>query len=225
MDFKFEQIGEFEQIGDFEQIGAEEYAELSGLYVPLAAAVRALVAASLHTRVNPDTVRDATTRISAVTEMLAAEQNGHLLRFQRHEATGRPVVWSNPVIGVRNPLAPPLPVHHEPGGRCWSEFTLGRVYEGPPGLVHGGISAMILDQLLGEVATDGLMTPKYTGTITVKYLRGTPLGPLRAEAFVERSVNHKTYARGFISDAQGPTAEAEGVFIMPVWARDGGGKQ
>jgi hypothetical protein len=163
--------------------------------------------------------------ISAVTEMLAAEQNGHLLRFQRHEATGRPVVWSNPVIGVRNPLAPPLTVHHEPGGRCWSEFTLGRVYEGPPGLVHGGISAMILDQLLGEVATDGLMTPKYTGTITVKYLRGTPLGPLRAEAFVERSENHKTYARGFISDAQGPTAEAEGVFIMPVWARDGGGKQ
>ncbi len=93
MDSKFEQIGEFEQIGDFEQIGAEEYAELSGLYVPLAAAVRALVAASLHTRGNPDTVRDATTMISAVTEMLAAEQNGHLLRFQRHEATGRPVVW------------------------------------------------------------------------------------------------------------------------------------
>jgi acyl-coenzyme A thioesterase PaaI-like protein len=84
---------------------------------------------------------------------------------------------------------------------------------------------MILDQLLGEVATDQLTTPKYTGTITVKYLRGTPLGPLRAEAFIERSENHKTYARGFISDAHGATAEAEGVFIMPVWARDGGGRE
>jgi len=210
---------------EFEHIGAEEYEELSALYVPLAAAVRALVAASLHTGVSADTVRDATTAIGAVTETLAAEQDDQLLRFQRHETTGRPVVWSNPVIGVRNPLAPPLTVHHEPGGRCWSEFTLGRVYEGPPGLVHGGISAMILDQLLGEVATDQLMTPKYTGTITVKYLRGTPLGPLRAEAFVERSENHKTYARGFISDANGPTAEAEGVFIMPVWARDGGGSE
>jgi len=210
---------------EFEQTGAEEYAELSGLYVPLAAAVRALVAASLHTGVSADTVRDATTAIGEVTEMLAVEQTDQLLRFQRHESSGRPVVWSNPVIGVRNPLAPPLTVHHEQGGRCWSEFSLGRVYEGPPGLVHGGISAMILDQLLGEVATDQLMTPKYTGTITVRYLRGTPLGPLRAEAFIERSENHKTYARGFISDAQGPTAEAEGVFIMPVWARGGGGQK
>ena len=161
---------------EFEQIGADEYAERSQLYEPLAAAVRALVAASLHTGVNPDTVRDATMAIEAVTEKLDAEQDERLLRFQRHEGTGRPVVWSNPVIGVRNPLAPPLTVHHEPGGRCWSEFTLGRVYEGPPGLVHGGISAMILDQLLGEVATDQLTTPKYTGTITVKFLRGTPLG-------------------------------------------------
>jgi len=210
---------------EFEQIGVEEYRKLCQLYVPLAAAVRALVAASLHTGVSADTVRDATTAIGALTEMLATEQDDHLLRFKRHAATWRPVVWSNPVVGVRNPLAPPLTVHHEPDGRCWSEFILGRIYEGPPGLVHGGISAMILDQLLGEVATDQLTTPKYTGTITVRYLRGTPLGPLRAEAFIERSDNYKTYARGFISDAQGPTAEAEGVFIMPMWARDSGGHE
>jgi len=204
---------------ELEQIGSEEYAELCALYVPLAEGVRALVAASLHTGVSGETVRGATAAIEAVTATLAAERNDRPLRFQRHEASGLPVVWSNPVVGVRNPLAPPLTVHHEPGGRCWSEFTLGGVYEGPPGLVHGGISAMILDQLLGEVATDQLRTPKYTGTISVRYLRGTPLGPLRAEAFVERSENHKTYARGFICDAQGTTVEAEGVFIMPVWAR------
>jgi hypothetical protein len=79
---------------------------------------------------------------------------------------------------------------------------------------------MILDQLLGEVATNQLTTPKFTGTITIRYLRGTPLGPLRAEAVIDRTENHKTYARGFISDADGPTAEAEGVFIMPMWARE-----
>ena len=28
---------------------------------------------------------------------------------------------------------------------------------------------------------------------------------------------------GFISDAQAPTVEAEGVFIEPAWARNGGG--
>jgi len=54
----------------------------------------------------------------------------------------------------------------------------------------------------------------------VKYLRGTPLGPLRAEAFVDRTEGVKTFARGFISDAAGITVEAEGVFIQPAWARE-----
>ena len=204
----------------FDKISAGEYAELYDRYTPLTAAVRDLVDVSLRTGVDAGTIADATTAIEAVTDMLRCEQADRPVRFQRHEITGRPVVWSNPVIGLRNPLAPPLTVHHDSEGRCWSEFTLGSVYEGPPGLVHGGISAMILDQLLGEVATDELTTPKFTGTITVRYLRGTPLGPLRAEAVIDRSENHKTYARGFISDAQGPTVEAEGVFIMPMWARE-----
>lgn len=204
----------------FEKISAREYTELTARFAPLTAAVRDLVEVSLRTGVDAGTVAEATTAIEAVTDMLRCEQADRPVRFQRHEITGRPVVWSNPVIGLRNPLAPPLTVHHDSAGHCWSEFTLGSVYEGPPGLVHGGISAMILDQLLGEVATNALTTPKFTGTITVRYLRGTPLGPLRAEAVIDRNENHKTYARGFISDAQGPTVEAEGVFIMPMWARE-----
>ena len=220
-------------IREGESISAVEFDRLSNRYVPLATAVRALVAASLRTGADADTIHAATSAIDAVTALLVVEHDamsvvehaGSRRPVQRHEVTGRPVVWSNPVVGVRNPLAPPLIVHHESDGHCWSEFTLGDVYEGPPGLVHGGICALVLDQLLGEVATDQLMTPRFTGTISVRYLRGTPLGPLRAEAFVDRHDNHKTYARGFISDAQGTTVEAEGVFIMPAWARDGPGGQ
>ncbi len=108
-------------------------------------------------------------------------------------------LWTNPAVGRRNPVAPPMTVHHEADGGCWSEFTLGPVYEGPPGLVHGGICALVLDHILGEVASEGMSKPRFTGTITLKYLRGTPLGPLRAEAFVDRIEGHKTYARGFTS--------------------------
>jgi len=32
----------------------------------------------------------------------------------------------------------------------------------------------------------------------------------------------KTFARGYLKDADGPTVEAEGVFIRPAWARDAG---
>jgi acyl-coenzyme A thioesterase PaaI-like protein len=115
-----------------------------------------------------------------------------------------------------------MTIHQDANGRCWSEFSLGSIYEGPPGWVHGGICAHVLDQLLGEAASEGLTKPKFTGTITVRYLRGTPLGPVRAEAWIERMDGFKTYARGQLSDADGPTVEAEGVFIQPTWARDAG---
>ena len=96
-----------------------------------------------------------------------------------YRVDGRPLPLGNAVVGVCNPIAPPVVVRHEGGGRCWSEFVLGSAYEGPPGLVHGGVSALVLDHMLGEAASEGLSKARFTGTITVKYLRGTPLGPLR----------------------------------------------
>jgi len=206
---------------EFDVISAEEHDRLHALYEPLARAVRDLVEASIHTGANGETLRDAVAAIEAVTRTLEGER-AEGRRVLRHAETGRPIVWSNPVIGLRNALAPPVAVHHDPDGRCWSEFTLGAAYEGPPGLVHGGVSALVLDQILGEAASSGLTKPKFTGTITLKYLRGTPLGRLRAEVFVDRIEGHKTYARGFLSDTDGTTVEAEGVFIMPAWARDAG---
>jgi hypothetical protein len=41
--------------------------------------------------------------------------------------------------------------------------------------VHGGVSAMILDQMLGEAAGAG-GKPGMTGTLTLRYRQATPLG-------------------------------------------------
>ncbi|WP_167100651.1 PaaI family thioesterase [Mycobacterium sp. DL592] len=203
---------------EWDFISADEYDRIKALHQPLAEAVRRLVDASLHSGADEETILAARQTIDEVSEMLErTPADGP--RTLRHAETGLPVVWRNPAVGQHNPLAPPMTTHHDGTGRCWSEFTLGPVYEGPPGLVHGGICALLLDQLLGEVATNQLSMPKFTGTITLKYLRGTPLGPLRAQAWVERTEGHKTYARGTLGDAQGTTVEAEGVFIMPAWAR------
>ena len=68
----------------------------------------------------------------------------------------------------------------------------------------------------------GLTKPLFTGTITLRYLRGTPLGRLRAEAAIERTDGYKTFVSGHMSDAEGKTVEAEGIFIKPAWARDAG---
>jgi acyl-coenzyme A thioesterase PaaI-like protein len=205
----------------FDLISAEEYERQRELYGPLTEALRKLIGAGIHTEVDEDTARQAQSAIEAATEMLERQQRS-VTSTLRHEGTGRPLAWANPAVGLRNAIAPPMVIHHENDNRAWSEFSLSGAYEGPPGWVHGGICALVLDHILGEAASEGLTKPKFTGTITLKYLRGTPLGPWRAEAWIDREDGAKTYARGTLSDAEGVTVEAEGVFIRPAWARDAG---
>ncbi len=205
----------------FDVISEEEYQRQRALYGPLTESLRKLIDAALHTEVDERTVSDAKDRIEALTELLDNKRRT-VTTTLRHESTGRPLAWANPAVGLRNAIAPPMVIHHEDDGRCWSEFSLSGAYEGPPGWVHGGICALVLDHLLGEAASDGLTKPKFTGTISLRYLRGTPLGPLRAEAAVEREEGVKTFAKGYLIDADGVTVEAEGVFIRPAWARDAG---
>jgi acyl-coenzyme A thioesterase PaaI-like protein len=126
--------------------------------------------------------------------------------------------WGNPVIGLRNPIAPPLVIRPSADGGIHTDFHLGAAYEGPPGHVHGGVSALILDHVLGEAASSA-QNPRLTGTISMRYLRTTPLGDLHAEARIVRTEGVKTFAVGHIADADGVTVEAEGVFITPKWAR------
>jgi hypothetical protein len=202
----------------FEVLSAAEAQRVTALYTPLADAVRELIDATIRTDADDDVVADARSAIEAVTKSL--RQRTRPLGVTYRVEGDRPLTLGNAAIGLGNPIAPPVVVHHEGGGRCWSEFVLGTAYEGPPKLVHGGVSALILDHMLGEAASEGLSKPRFTGTITVKYLRGTPLGPLRSEAWFERTEGVKAFARGFIADAAGITVEAEGVFIEPSWARE-----
>jgi acyl-coenzyme A thioesterase PaaI-like protein len=202
----------------FEELSAADADRVTALYAPLADAVRELVDATIRTEVADDVVADARSAIEAVTRSLRQRTRPGGVSYRLDG--GRALPLGNAAVGVCNPIAPPIVVRHEGGGRCWSEFVLGSAYEGPPNLVHGGVSALVLDHMLGEAASEGLSKPRFTGTITVKYLRGTPLGPLRSDAWVDRREGVKVFARGSISDAEGVTVEAEGVFIEPAWARD-----
>ncbi|WP_036569588.1 PaaI family thioesterase [Nocardioides sp. URHA0032] len=201
-----------------DEITDDELDRQKELYVPFTEAVRALVDATIRTEVDDDEVRAVQAEVEALTERLRRRQlaGAYGVRFSSN-GRGRP--WGNPVVGIRNPAAPPVLVERDPAGKAWASFHLGAAFEGPPGLVHGGVSAMVLDQLLGE-ATGAGGKPGMTGTLTLRYRRGTPLGDLRAEAWIERSEGIKTWARGHLMDADGVTVEAEGLFILPRWARE-----
>lgn len=129
-------------------------------------------------------------------------------------ATGDPARFFpySPVVGPLNAIAPPVEFTFD-GERMTGSGTLDAPYTGPPGTVHGGVVALVLDELLGAVnACLGLGA--YTGTLTIRYERPTPIGQeLSFEARVERTEGRKVFTVGTISAAGTVTARAEGVFI------------
>lgn len=199
-----------------ENLTRGELDRLRAIYAPLAESVRGLIDASIRTEMDADAVAAATAEIDAVTARLRTEQLDGAFGL-RYTTAGELMAWGDPVIGVRNPVAPPL-VTQRDGNRVWSEFSLGAAYEGPSGHVHGGVCAMVLDHLLGEVAA-APEKPRFTGTLTIRFHRPTPLGALRGEAWIARTEGVKAFAAGHLLDDRGVTVEAEGVFITPKWAR------
>ncbi|BBX46612.1 PaaI family thioesterase [Mycobacterium cookii] len=191
----------------------DELATLESASRQLAESVRRLIDATVRTQVDAATLAAAQAKIDAVTGELSAAPMPDSFGVQESDS-GRPMAWGNVMIGVRNPIAPPLSINHGADGLVWSDFTLGAAYEGPPGHVHGGVCAMVLDHVLGATAHQP-GRPAYTGTLRIRYLRGTSLGALRAEARVDRVHGVKTFAIGHLADARGVTVEAEGVFIHP----------
>lgn len=201
-----------------EDWSAEDVERLRGIYGPLVDSVRALVDATIRTEADAATVAEVTRDIDAAVSRLRERQIDGAFGV-RVATDGQGISWGNAVIGVRNALAPPVHTHRDESGRVSADFHLGAAYEGPPGHVHGGVSALILDHLLGEAASPD-QKPRFTGSITVRYLRATPLGALHVEAVRTRTDGVKTYCTGTIADAEGITVEAEGVFITPRWLRD-----
>jgi len=122
---------------------------------------------------------------------------------------------TSPVIGFANPVAPPVVVEAVDGGlvgSAWFDYQ----YEGPPTCVHGGVIAMVFDEMLGA-ANILAGNPGMTGTLTIRYRKPTPLRtPLRLEArFVSRD-GRKILTTGAIYHGDVLTAEADGIFIELV---------
>jgi len=118
------------------------------------------------------------------------------------------------ITGRSNPLAPPL--HLEFDGevtRGWALYT--GAYEGPPGCLHGGFVAAAFDDLLGVAQMTSGMAG-YTGTLTVRYRRPTPLGRrVDYVAGFDRAEGRKLFCWGRSYDNGELLAEAEIVFIAP----------
>lgn len=198
----------------------DEIAEEAALFEPFTHLVRELVDATIRTEVDAEDIRAAQVELEAIVERLRKKQIDGAYGVRIHADGSRGRNWGNAVVGLRNAIAPPLDIRTDGAGNVWSDFHLGAAYEGPPELVHGGVISLILDQMLARVVSIR-RRPGMTGTLTIVYRRPTPLGDLRCEAWVDRFEGLKTWGKGRILDAEGEvTAEAEGIFILPEWARN-----
>jgi hypothetical protein len=118
------------------------------------------------------------------------------------------------ITGHSNPLSAPLHIWLD-GDRVrgWAQYP--QQYEGPPGCVHGGFVAAAFDDLLGAAQMlSG--TAGFTGTLTIRMVRPTPLHRrIDYEGGLDHVEGRKIFTWGKARQGEDLVAEAEGLFISP----------
>jgi acyl-coenzyme A thioesterase PaaI-like protein len=193
-----------------------DQAELLAAVTELGAALRELVAVSVTTTVGPAELRAAAAQAREAAAGLGVSRRSRdqlpvlddPVRFRR--------VY-NPVSGIGSAVAPPLVIRRVDGG-VEAEATLGPPYEGSPSYVHGGMSALLLDQVLSAAAhSAGLWG--MTGRLELDYRRPVPLETaLLLRAAVADSRGRRVTVAGSIALAEAPDhalVQARGMWVAP----------
>lgn len=100
-------------------------------------------------------------------------------------------------------------------GSIFSEVTLGRAQQGPPGFGHGGASAALLDEAMGAaVWLAGHRAASIN--LNISYHKPVPLGQLiRITAWVKEENGKKITAAGEIHLEKGSlVVSGEGIFVQ-----------
>ena len=102
------------------------------------------------------------------------------------------------VCGLKNRHGLQLTFFDNGEDRVWCEYSVPEVFQGFPGLTHGGIAASILDEVCGRVCM--ISDPNHfmmTVKMEVKYRQPVPVGVLlRAEGTLIKQRGRLAQARG-----------------------------
>ncbi|MCU1357591.1 MAG: hypothetical protein JWM89_3009 [Acidimicrobiales bacterium] len=181
----------------------------------LADATRLLVDRLVATDAPDDVIAAATKEVQSAAARFEGHQQATLYGFSEMATAGGrpdPLYDHSPLIGIANPLAPPMDIR-EVDGVIVANAVFGQAYEGPPGCVHGGYVAAAFDELLGAAqALSG--APGMTGTLSIRYESPTPLNvALRYEGRLTGVERRKIFTEGTCFAGDRITATAKGIFI------------
>lgn len=148
----------------------------------LAQAVRRLIDATVRTTVDPASLRAATAAVEQAAELLEADRRSGPWVPDREDPRHSPY---NAVVGTGNPIAAPVVLARREADGVTATVRFTEAYEGAPGLVHGGVLALVLDQVFGEAAIAARVAGMTVG-LQLRYAAPTPvLTDLVFEAHVE----------------------------------------
>jgi acyl-coenzyme A thioesterase PaaI-like protein len=191
---------------------AAEAAEVDWVASPerqeLGEALRRLLDAVVQTGAGPADLTAAAAAVNDLTARLA----GPVIRRDFSTAASSYRSHMSLVGGLSHPIAPELNlVTDENGGT--GEVVVGRLFQGGPGLVHGGVVALLIDHAMGCVAAQP-DRPAMTVQLTLRYRRPTPLEvPLTVRVRLDRADGRQLHLSATISARGEVTVEAEGIFL------------
>ncbi len=120
----------------------------------------------------------------------------------------------SPVTGEYNPIAPNIDVTFNQESKILSATCImGRLHEGPPGMVHGGIMSAAFDQLLAMCGTCNQLAGP-TATLSIDFLKPTPLyTEIQFHCSIIKQENRKIFIEGESVVNGEITCKASGLFI------------
>jgi acyl-coenzyme A thioesterase PaaI-like protein len=194
-------------------------AEASGAWQEkrrLAAAMRLVIERLVASNAPEEELRSAAQQLERYAEHLRSHPRlDHFQGYAESANAGDVGAFfdQSPLIGLANPLAPPVRLAKTGDRTAEGRVRFGSAYEGPPGCVHGGFVAAAFDEVLGFTQSLG-GNPGFTGTLSVRYRVPTPLHTdLRFEGRIDRVEGRKTFASGRVFAGETLCAEAEGIFV------------
>jgi acyl-coenzyme A thioesterase PaaI-like protein len=125
----------------------------------------------------------------------------------------------SPIIGAYSPVRPEVELWLEKD-RVLGRARLERKHTGPPDTAHGGVVALIADQLMAVVPWTMRVATTATKTLTVRYRRPLPLYmDIDLEASGE-AVEKGVRARGTMSAGGAVCVDVEAELVVVSFSRE-----
>lgn len=119
------------------------------------------------------------------------------------------------VCGKENPIGLKIDFSYDEAGSAFAKLSLPALFEGYPGMIHGGILSTLLDEAMGKAVIHSGKTA-YTAQLTVNYRKAlSPENQVSVKAWILHSKSRTIQTAAKIYDAKTIYADAEAVFVVP----------